>query len=138
MATRLNPYLSFRDTAKPAMEFYNSVLGGTLTMQSFQDFGAADRYPGEGDKIMHAQLEVNETVVLMASDIPDAMDYEPGTNVSVSLSGDDEATLTAWYRGLAAGGTESMPLGKAPWGDTFGMLTDKFGINWLVNIAAAG
>jgi PhnB protein len=64
------------------------------------------------------------------------MEYRPGTNVGVSLSGDNEAELTAYYQKLSAGGTVTMPLDKAPWGDSFGMFIDKFGVSWLVNITA--
>ena len=62
------------------------------------------------------------------------MEYQAGTNYSMSLSGDNEAELHGYFQKLSAGGTVTMPLEKAPWGDTFGMLTDKFGVSWLVNI----
>ena len=71
----------------------------------------------------------------MASDTPNGMEYHTGANISMSLSGDNEAELTGYFQKLSAGGTLGMPLEKAPWGDTFGMCTDKFGVNWLVNIA---
>jgi PhnB protein len=135
MSTRLNPYLSFRDTARPAMEFYQSVFGGKLTTATFAEFKASDD-PAEQDKIMHAQLETDTGLTLMAADTPNSMDYTPGTNFSVSLSGDDEAELRGYWDKLSAGGTVAMPLEVAPWGDTFGMCTDKFGVPWLVNIAA--
>ena len=65
---------------------------------------------------------------------PNRMEYRPGTNMSMSLSGDNEAELAAYFENLAAGGMVTMPLGKAPWGDSFGMCTDRFGVQWLVNI----
>ena len=71
----------------------------------------------------------------MASDTPNRMEYQAGTNYSMSLSGDNEAELKGYFEKLLAGGNVTMPLEKAPWGDTFGMLTDKFGVSWLVNIA---
>jgi len=134
MATRLNPYLNFRDTTRQAMEFYQSVFGGALTMSTFGEFGASDD-PAEKDKIMHAQLEAGEAFTLMAADTPSAMDYQPGTNFSVSLSGDDEPELRGYWDKLSAGGTATVPLEQAPWGDTFGMCVDKFGTSWMVNIA---
>jgi PhnB protein len=75
----------------------------------------------------------------MASDTPSGMDYTPGNNISISLSGEqaDERELRGYWDKLAAGGTVTVPLDLAPWGDTFGMCTDKFGVNWLVNIARA-
>jgi PhnB protein len=85
---------------------------------------------------MHATLEADNGIVFMASDTPNNLEYRTGTNMSMSLSGDNEAELRAYYEQLSAGGTISMPLEKAPWGDTFGMFTDKFGVSWLVNIAS--
>ena len=71
----------------------------------------------------------------MASDAPSHIDHSAGSNIAISLSGDDEAELHGYWDGLAAGGAVAVPLEKAPWGDTFGMLTDKFGIELMVNIA---
>lgn len=136
MNTRLNPYISFRDTAKQAMEFYQSVFGGELTVSTFADFQASDD-PAEQSKIMHSMLTNDSGLALMASDTPNRMDYVPGNNYSVSLSGDDEAELRGYWDKLSEGGTVAMPLERAPWGDTFGMCTDKFGVSWLVNIAGA-
>jgi PhnB protein len=137
MPTRLNPYLSFRDNAREAMEFYRSVFGGELTVSTFGEFGASDD-PAEKDKVMHSQLESPSGLVLMGADTPDSMDFTSGGNISVSLSGDDEDELTGFWQKLSDGGTVQEPLSKAPWGDSFGMCTDRFGINWLVNIAGTG
>ncbi len=134
MPTLLNPYISFRDTAKQAMEFYQTVFGGELNLSSFGDFQASDD-PAEKDKIMHGQLTSPNGLVLMGADTPNRMDYNPGDNFSISLSGDDEAELRGYWDKLAVDGTIAQPLEKAPWGDSFGMLTDKFGVSWLVNIA---
>lgn len=136
MATRLNPYLSFRDNARDAITFYESVFGGELTISTFGDFQASQD-PAEADKVMHSMLVSANGLVLMASDTPNGMDYNPGDNISVSLSGEssDEAELRGYWEKLSDGGTVTMPLEAAPWGDTFGMCTDKFGIAWLVNIA---
>ena len=135
MTTKLNPYLSFRDTAKQAMEFYQSVFGGELTLSTFGDFQASED-PAEQGKIMHGMLVTDNGLTLMGSDTPNTLDYMPGNNYSVSLSGEDAAELRGFWDGLAAGGTVSMPLERAPWGDFFGMCADKFGVNWLINIAA--
>jgi PhnB protein len=134
MRSTLNPYLSFRDNARQAMEFYQTVFGGKLTMSTFQEYHASQD-PGEDHKIMHSQLEAENGIVFMASDTPNSMEYRPGTNMSMSLSGDNAEELTGYYEKLSAGGTIGMPLEKAPWGDTFGMVTDTFGVSWLVNIA---
>ncbi len=134
MSVQLNPYLNFKDNANEAMEFYKTVFGGELTTQTFGAFQASGN-PAEDNKIMHAELKADNGLVFMAADTPSSMEYKPGSNFSMSLSGDDEATLTDYYQKLSDGGTVTMPLEKAPWGDTFGMCLDKFGISWLVNIA---
>jgi PhnB protein len=134
MAVRLNPYLNFQNTARDAMEFYQSVFGGTLELSTFGDFQATED-PAEKDQIMHGMLTGENDIVLMGADVPSHMVFSP--NSSVSLSGDDEAVLRGWWDKLADGATVAEQLTKAPWGDTFGMLTDKFGVPWLVNIAGA-
>ena len=134
MPSQLNPYLSFKDNARQAMEFYRTVFGGKLTINTFKEFHASQD-PAEDDKIMHAMLEADNGITFMAADTPNGMQYRPGESISMSLSGDNHAELKGYYEKLSAGGTIGMPLEKAPWGDTFGMLTDKFGINWMVNIA---
>jgi PhnB protein len=135
MTVRLNPYLSFRDSAREAMDFYHSVFGGELTRNTFAEFHASED-PAEQDKIMHSQLITENGLTLMAADTPNSMDA-PGNNGSISLSGDEESVLRGYWGKLSADGTLIMPLNPAPWGDTFGMCTDKFGVTWLVNITGA-
>jgi PhnB protein len=134
MSVRLNPYLSFKDTAREAMTFYQSVFGGELTVSTFGDFQASQD-PAEQDLVMHSMLEAPNGFVLMAADTPSHMEYQPQAGISVSLSGDDEATLRGYWDGLSEGGNVAVPFEKAPWGDTFGMLVDRFGTTWLVNAA---
>jgi PhnB protein len=138
MTSRLNPYLAFRDTARDAMDFYHSVFGGELTRNTFAEFHASDD-PAEQDKIMHSMLVTESGLVLMAADTPNGMDYTPGTSHSISLSGEqaDEAELRGYWDKLSAGANVTAPLEKAPWGDTFGMCTDKYGVTWMVNIAGS-
>jgi len=134
MPTRLNPYLSFRDNTREAMEFYKDVFGGQLTISTFADFHASQE-PAEENLVMHSQLETPSGLTLMASDTPARMEFSPGNTYSISLSGEDAAELRGYWEKLSDGGTVSMPLEQAPWGDTFGMCNDKFGVAWLVNIA---
>lgn len=134
MQTKLNAYVNFRSTTRTAMEFYQSVFGGKLSMNTFKDFHAAEN-PAEEDLIMHAQLESENGMTLMAADSPARMDYHPGNNFSLMLGGDNETELTDFFNKLSKGGTVIQPLTKATWGDTFGMLVDQFGINWMVNIS---
>ncbi|SHL32307.1 PhnB protein [Pseudonocardia thermophila] len=135
MATRLNPYLNFRDQAKEAMEFYHSVLGGELTITTFAEAGGMGLGEDEQHKVMHAQILAGPDLTLMAADVPASMEISP--NGTVSLSGDDEDQLRRFWDGLSAGGSIVVPLEKAPWGDTFGMFTDRFGVSWMVNIAGS-
>jgi len=136
MSVQLNPYLTFKDNAREAMEFYKTVFGGTLEMTTFEK-GGSPFEPGEEDKIMHADLHGDNGVTFFASDAPVQGEFKSGSAITMSLSGDDEATLKGYWDRLADGGTVTMPLEKAPWGDQFGMLNDKFGVAWMVNIAAA-
>ena len=135
MASRLNPYLRFRDDARQALEFYQSVFGGELAINTFGEYGDTDS--PIADKIMHGQLETPSGYTLMASDTPPGMDYQPGTNITVSLSGDDADDLRGYFAKLAEGGTVMMPLEKQMWGDEYGMCIDKFGMPWMANISAA-
>ena len=134
MASRLNPYLSFRDNAREAMEFYQSVFGGTLTVNTFGEYGAEGP---DADKLMHAQLETDAGYTLMGADTPEGMTHNPGDNITISLSGDDAETLRGYWAKLSEGGNVSVPLEKQMWGDEFGSCTDQFGIGWLVNIAGS-
>ena len=135
MAVRLNPYISFRDNAREAIEFYHDIFGGELTISTFKEFNASSD-SSEDDLVMHSMIET-EDIDLMASDTPKRMEYNPGTNISVSLSGEaaDEDRLKGYFEKLSDGGEVRMPLENAMWGDRFGMLTDKFGVQWMVNIA---
>ncbi|HVL93802.1 MAG TPA: VOC family protein [Acidimicrobiales bacterium] len=132
MASRLNPYISFGGNARQAMEFYEQVFGGSLALHTFAEFGAPDA-PG-ADQIMHGMLETDRGFTLMGADTPPGMEHTPGNNISISLSGDDDAELRGYWDALSAGGTVVMPLEKQMWGDEFGMCVDRFGITWLVNI----
>ncbi|MPY79434.1 MAG: VOC family protein [Actinophytocola sp.] len=131
MASRLNPYLSFDGDARDAMEFYRSVFGGTLTANSFGDFGA-QHSSEDADKIMHSMLETDSGFTLMGADTPSGM--ERSTNGTISLSGDDAEALRGYWEKLSAGGAVTMPLEKQMWGDDFGMCVDKFGVAWMVDI----
>jgi PhnB protein len=132
MSSRLNPYLNFSGNAKEAMEFYKSVFGGTLNVNTFGEYGEQD--PDLADKVMHAQLETDDGFTLMASDPPPGMEVQTGNNMAISLSGDDAEALRGYWDKLTAGGNIQMPLEKQMWGDTFGMCSDKFGLPWMVNV----
>lgn len=137
MASRLNPYVAFKDNAREAMTFYQSVFGGNLEMHTFSEFGASQD-PSEDGKIMHSMLAADNGLTFMAADTPNGMNFDPGGQISMSLSGDDDAELRGYWDKLSADGQITMPLEKQPWGDVFGMCTDRFGLYWMVNIASPG
>ena len=132
MSSRLNPYISFPGTAREALQFYERVFGGTLTLNTFAELGGPDA--PSPDKIMHGQLESDRGFTLMGSDTPPGMEHQPGNNIAVSLSGDDGDDLRGYWEQLSDGGTVTIPLEKQMWGDEFGMCIDQFGIAWMVNI----
>ncbi|MBA3373676.1 MAG: VOC family protein [Euzebyaceae bacterium] len=132
MASRLNPYISFTGNTRQAMEFYERVFGGTATLNTFGEFGAQDS--PDADNIMHGMLETDSGFTLMGADTPPGMEHNPGDNIAVSLSGDDDAELRGYWEQLSDGGTVSVPLEKQMWGDEFGACVDQFGITWMVNI----
>jgi PhnB protein len=136
MASKLNPYLSFKDTAREAMEFYKSVFGGELFVSTFGEMGDPDA--AEAGLVMHSSLQTPSGYTLFASDTPPSMPFTPGSQITVSLSGDDADELRGYWERLSADGTVRMPLERQVWGDEFGMVTDRFGIEWMVNIAGEG
>jgi PhnB protein len=131
MANKLNPYLTFNGNARAAMEFYESVFGGDLMLQTYKEANAAPT-PELEEQIMHGQLITADGMTLMGSDDPESQIY----TASVAVSGESEDSLRAYWDRLTDGATVIAPFERAPWGDIFGMLTDKFGIRWLINVNA--
>ena len=133
MASILTPYLSFRDTAREALQFYQQVFGGELTISTFGESGMTEG--GAADLVMHGQLETPSGYTLMAADTPPGMEVGSGSNLTVCLSGDDVDELRRYFQGLAEGGTVTTPLEKQMWGDEYGACTDRFGVSWMTNIS---
>lgn len=138
MSVLLNPYLNFRGEAKAAMELYQDIFGGELSLNTFGEFNSDEHPmdPADADNVMHAQLSGPDGLALMGADVPRAMDASP--NGTISLSGDDAEKLRGCWERLSDEGTVVMPLETQMWGDEFGMLIDRFGISWMVNISSAG
>ena len=120
------------------MDFGKSVFGGELTVTGFGDGGMAQDPGREGRSLRHA-LPARSAWRLHADGVRYAQEHglsRAPTAPFISLSGDDAAALEGYWKKLSAGATITMPLAKAPWGDSFGMLADKPGVSWLVNIGA--
>jgi len=130
-------YVSFDGNTEEAFEFYKTALKGTITnLQRFSESPHGDQMPEEQrNKVMHIALEAPGSIKLMGNDYIDftGQPFTPGNNFSLSFHPDSEALADELFRGLSAGGTVMVPMGKAPWGDYFGMFTDKFGIKWMIN-----
>lgn len=132
MSITVNPYLNFAGNAREAMEYYQSVFGGKLEVMTFADFNM-EGMPADGT--MHAAL-VHDDFTIMASDaMPGAEATWAGTRNYVAFMGDDIDTLVGWYNALAAEGSTGMPLQEQVWGDMYGDVKDKYGIEWMFNIA---
>lgn len=132
MSQQLNPYITFNGDCAEAMDFYAHALGGTVESMSLRDSGI------DVDGVMHAALETPAGFHIFASDnAPGMGTLTVGNNVQVSISGDDGESLRGYWSALSEGGQVMMPLERQMWGDDYGMLTDRFGILWHVNIAGA-
>lgn len=128
----LNPYLSFAGDCRAALDFYKAIFGGEVSgLQTYGESG----FPDTGatpDAIMHSEFRA-DGIHFMASDAMRGFKVHPDNNISMSLHFSDVPEETRVFNALAEGGTVTMPLNLSPWGANFGMLTDKFGIEWLLN-----
>jgi len=133
----LTPYLNFNGQCEEAFKFYESCFGGKIVaMVSFEAAGSASHVPeGWAGKIMHAQMTVGHQV-LMGSDAPTGR-YEKPQGFSMSAHAETPADAERVFQALAEKGNVTMPLQQTAWAARFGMLTDRFGIPWMVNCAAA-
>ena len=136
MAT-FNPYLNFPGNTEEAFQFYKSVFGGEFTaIQRFKDTPAADNVPAkEKDKIMHVSLPIGKGNILMGTDALESMGHKltTGNNFSISIETESKEEAKIIFDGLSIGGKTETPLRDEFWGAYFGMLSDKFGIRWMVN-----
>jgi|SRR5690606_4919066 len=138
MKTSLHSYISFNGNASEAIEFYRSVFDGKVTSNTFGDFAESmPSAPEDKDKIIHAFIKNDKGVEFMLSDMPSSMTYSDGQRVTLCLDGEDEAALRVYWDRLTVDGKIEVPFEKAPWGDTYGALTDKFGVNWMINVGKA-
>jgi PhnB protein len=130
-------YITFNGNTEAAFDFYKTALGGTITnLQRFSDYAHGGKLPeADQKKIMHIALEAPDNVKLMGNDHLDYMGgpFNAGNNFSLSFHPDSKEQADKLFNSLSAGGTVTMPMSVAPWGDYFGMFTDKFGIKWMIN-----
>jgi PhnB protein len=131
MTSNFTPYLSFKDT-RGALNFYQSVFGGEVTINTFGDYNVPDA-PSDG--VMHGQLTVDGKPLIMASEAWDGQYDIKG--FSISLSGNNSEELRGFYEKLSKGGTISQPLVKSDWGSEFGIVIDQFGVSWMFDISFA-
>ncbi len=135
MAT-LNPYLNFNGNCEEAFEFYKSVFGGEfVTIMRFKDMPPEHPYSeNEAENIVHVSLPIGGGTILMGSDVPESVEKATiGTNIFISISTESEVETDKIFNELSPGGKVFMPVGKTFWGSYFGMLADKFGIQWMVS-----
>lgn len=130
MAQQLNPYITFDGNCAEAMDFYAAALGGSVSMMTFRDSGI------DSDGIMHASVDTPAGLHVFASDTAEGMGpYQPGNNVQISISGDEDSTLRGYWDALSDSAHVVVPLERQMWGDVYGQLVDKYGIAWHINIA---
>lgn len=133
----INPHINFNGNAEEAFNFYKSVFGGEFAkIVRFKDLAGPEFQVAEHEKnkIMHIALPIGKNV-LMANDVPEIMgktnENENRSKISISTESREEADKL--FKGLSAGGTIEFPIGESPWGSYFGMLRDKYGIEWMVD-----
>lgn len=136
----VNPYLNFGGNAEEAFNFYQSVFGGDFAMvMRFKD--APSEFAGQGkdeNRIMHIALPIGPNTILMGSDISSEMPPPQfGDNIHISYTADSKDNATTIYNKLSQGGTEVMSMQNTFWGSYFGMLKDRFGINWMISFDEA-
>lgn len=138
MAIAITPHLNFRGTARDALEFYRSVFGGELAVVTHaQVYGTTD--PAEAHLVSWGQVESDAGFRIMAFDVPAATQLDAGTNAFfVSARGTDVAELESYWAKLAEGAEIRVPLAEAAWSPRYGMLVDRFGVTWVLDLAAAG
>ena len=133
--SQLTPYLSFAGNCREALTFYQECLGGELSLQTVEGSPVEDQCPaGIKHQILHGFLQ-KDGLLLMGSDMQEPGGHVPGNTVALCLACNSDAEINARFTNLSAGGTIFDPLGVKFWGDTFGVLTDKFGVRWMLNYA---
>ncbi len=139
----IHPYLLFKDNCEEAFNHYRTVFGGEFeTVLRFKDMPMSDEPMSDdvGNLIMHIGLQIGPGHMIMGSDCPKswAAKHKVGNNVNLSLLVNSREEADRYHKGLSEGGTVKEPMADAPWGDYFGMLTDRFGIEWMISYDPTG
>ncbi|MEO9022162.1 MAG: VOC family protein [Ginsengibacter sp.] len=130
----VNPYLNFNGNTEEAFNFYKSVFGGEFRIvMRMKDAQGMPVPAGQEEKIMHIALPLDNGTVLMASDNCNDASFKEGNNFYISIHTDSVEEGEKLFDALGTGGNADHPFKKEFWGDYFGSLTDKFGVNWMVN-----
>ena len=134
---KINPYINFNGNTEEAFNFYKSIFGGEFPMvMRYKDTPEAEKVQAaDRDKIMHIALPIGKNNMLMGTDALESMGQKlkPGNNFHLTISTETDGEADKIYNGLSEGGQKYLPMHKTFWGAYFGMLTDKFGINWMVS-----
>jgi PhnB protein len=135
MTVKATTHINFKGDARAALEFYRTVFGGELTIITYKDMGNVQQ-PEEADQVMWGQVAADSGFAVMAYDVPSGRPYDKGTDPFYeSLRGETVEEVTAVWERLSDGATITQPLGPAQWAPAYGMLTDRFGITWVIDVA---
>jgi PhnB protein len=136
MSVTTTTHLNFRGAAREALDFYRSVFGGRVVAVTYRDAGAVQN-ENEADQVMWGEVVTDGGFHVMAYDVPSHLPWDQGENpFFVSVRGDDADEISALWHRLAEGSTVVRPLGSAQWAPLYGMLTDRFGVTWVLDVAA--
>ncbi len=137
----INPYLNFAGNTEEAFNFYKKVFGGDFLggVYRFKDTPEAGKLSKEEqEKVMHIALPLGNGNMLMATDALESMGFNVtfGNNFHISIDADSKEEADQLFKGLSEGGNPEMPMMDQFWGAYFGMVTDKFGVKWMINFAS--
>lgn len=137
MTVKTTTHLNFRGDARAALEFYQSVFGGQQMVITYKDAGAVQN-PDEADQVMWGQVAAESGFRVMAYDVPSRLAWNPGEiPVFVSVRGDAADEITSYWQKLSEGATVVAPLAPAGWSPLYGMLKDRFGVTWVLDVEVA-
>jgi len=151
MSITTTTHLNFRGDARAALEFYHSVFGGQVTVATYGDFGMPSDAPG-AENVVFGQVESDNGFRVMAYDIPGqtggSVDAAGSTHRAngvtltnqpffVAVRGESLDEVEGYWATLSVGGSVVEPLAASAWSPGFGMLTDRFGVTWILDVAAA-